>query len=85
MMEHVSLMRSEYLHHDGAFFVFSGLISDGDFTKTRPVFSLAEPRGSAHIASFSLSESVIVGYTLPSEASVSPAPILKEVTLYFQG
>ena len=49
----------------------------GYFAESRGAVSLAEPRGSAHMASFSSSESVIVGKTLPAEVSVSPASIMK--------
>ena len=49
----------------------------GYFAECPGTLSLAEPRGSAHMASFSSSESVIVGKTLPAEVSVSPASIMK--------
>jgi hypothetical protein len=44
----------------------------GFFAECRGALSLAEPRGSARMASFSSSESVIVGKTLPAEVSVIP-------------
>ena len=71
MMVHIGGTGSGHLHHNGAFFVFSMLISGGYFAESQRFFGLAEPRGSAHAASFSLSESVIVGNILPSEVSVS--------------
>jgi hypothetical protein len=84
MMVYVSTMRGSNLHQDGAFFVFSVLVSSKDFVEIRSVSQPRRaPRERPH-GIFQLAESVIVGNTLPSEASVSPAPILKEVTLYFQ-
>ena len=56
----------------------------GYFAESRSAVSLAEPRGSAHLASFSLSESVIVGKTLPAEVSVSPASMLNGDNCYDQ-
>ena len=92
MMVHIGAISSWHLHHDGAFFIFSMYPVPQDTAARAGIsqnvvryFSLAEPRGSAHLASFRLAESVIVGNTLPSEVSVSQAPIFKEVTLYFQG
>ena len=50
------------IQHVGCVRKYSGIVG---------ISSLAEPRGSAHMASFSSSESVIVGNTLPTEVSVS--------------
>jgi hypothetical protein len=74
MMVHISVIRGGHLHHDGAFYIFHMLIFCRDFAgilqEAGHYSSLAEPRGSARLASFSSSESVIVGNTLPSEVSV---------------
>ena len=82
MMVHIEVTSSGRLHRDGAFFVFSvyeahvnALINWILRSKSSGYLSLAEPRGSAHAASFSLSESVIVGNILPSEVSVSQTTI----------
>ena len=75
---------NKHLHQHGAFFVFSVLVSSKDFVEIR---SVSQPRRASRerpLGIFQLAESVIVGNTLPSEASVSPAPIFKEVMLYFQ-
>ena len=68
---------NKYLHLYGALFVFSVLYTSGNISEYRDISSLAEPRGSAHMASFSSSESVIVGKTLPAEVSVPQASMLK--------
>lgn len=76
------------MNHDGSLFdnkqqIFAPLwciicfLRIGYFAESRGAVSLAEPRGSAHMASFSSSESVIVGKTLPAEVFVSPASIMK--------
>ena len=77
MMVHICLTSNKYLHLYGALFVFSVLNTCGNISEYPDILSLAEPRGSAHMASFSSSESVIVGKTLPAEVSVSPASIRK--------
>ena len=85
MMVYVSTIRNKHLHQHGAFFVFSVLVWGKDFVEIR---SGSQPRRAPRerpLGIFQLAESVIVGNTLPTEVSVSPAPILKEVTLYFQG
>ena len=75
MMVYVDTASDGYLHHGGAFFVFSMLISGGYLAESQRFFGLIEPRGSAHATSFSLSESVIVGNILPSEVFASQTTI----------
>jgi hypothetical protein len=82
---YVSTIYDSHLHQHGAFFVFSGLVSGKDFVEIRSVSQPRRVPRERPLGIFQLDESVIVGNTLPSEVSVSPAPILKEVTLYFQG
>ena len=57
---HVGI-KQQILHLYGALFDFSVLDSCESIPEYRGVSSLAEPRGSAHMPSFSSSESVIVG------------------------
>ena len=75
MMVYIRITGNANLHYGGAFFVFSVLIFGGDSAENQRFSSLAEPRGSAHAASFSLPESVIVGKTLPAEVYVSQTSI----------
>jgi hypothetical protein len=77
MMVHVWTTSNKYLHLYGALFVFSVLNMCGSISEYPGTLSLAEPRGSAHMASFSSSESVIVGKTLPAEVYVPQASMMK--------
>jgi hypothetical protein len=47
MMVHVSMLLERCMRQDGAFFVFSVLISGGYSAESQWFLSLAEPRGSA--------------------------------------
>ncbi len=85
MMVHICLTSNKYLHLYGALFVFSVLNTCGNIPEYPGILSLAEPRGSAHMASFSSSESVIVGNTLPAEVFVSQASMMKGDYCYDKG
>jgi hypothetical protein len=84
MMDHMYVSSNKYLHLYGALFVFSVLNTCGNISEYPGILSLAEPRGSAHMASFSSSESVIVGKTLPAEVAVPQASMMKGDYCYDQ-
>ena len=85
MMVYVSITCNKHLRQHGAFFVFSVLVLM-EFRRNSTAFPASQsPAGAPTALCRRQPESVIVGNTLPTEASVSPAPVLKEVTLYFQG
>ena len=79
-MVHILVTSNKYLHLYGALFVFQRVGSVCKHTRIQSCFKPRRvPRERPH-GSFSSSESVIVGKTLPAEVSVTPASIMKQTT-----